>query len=175
MKRTTSRITRIIRKCWRDSGSACGTGRAKPAIRDNHFEASYFPHSSTFGGFTINTYLGAGGADTGAEDRAIRNLVIRDNTFIDPGRGALWLSNVTDVEIAGNTITALESTPLYDGTGRGIWLENSTGIVINGLKLTDPRPSITGGIVIEADVGTVDLVDLEFELAPGNEEIVDHR
>lgn len=144
-------------------------------IQDNRFEATYFPYSLTFGGFAINTYLGADGSDTGAESRAIENLVIENNTFIDPGRGALWLSNVANVEIRRNKIQALNTTPAYDGTGRGIWLENGTGIVIDGLELIDPRPDITAGIVIEANVGTVELGELSFDLAPGNQEIVDHR
>jgi len=86
---------------------------------------------------------------TGKEPCFFKNLVIRNNQFLDLASPAIRLYGVNGVLIKDNTIVAA-NPPAKTANFAAIELENSSGVVISDLKVEDAR--IKTDVLIGANV-----------------------
>jgi hypothetical protein len=91
----------------------------------------------------------AGGMSRAAASRFFRQLLIKDNTFLDLAGPAIRLCGVDGALIENNTIT--EKTPAAGSVAfPAVELENSAGIVIENLEIQDTR--FKTGVLIGGNV-----------------------
>jgi hypothetical protein len=113
-----------------------------------------------------------------AKGEAIRDIVIENNVIQDRGGTALFIGGARGVTIQGNRVRADAATEMRR-SGPAILLEQSSHVVFRDNSVVDPRPRVTagieiGGTVVSGDEG-VQITELETQLAPQTEPIVDRR
>lgn len=113
-----------------------------------------------------------------ADERIVRNIKIEGNRFDDSRGASIFLGAVDGARVTGNRFTADEDSPL-DCRAPVILLDNCSGVVLAGNKVTDPRPDLESVVDIADSVepgdAGVTIRDLTAQVAPGVVKVLDRR
>ena len=116
-----------------------------------------------------------------APKRGITNIRILNNTIIDPPRYGINVISATNVTISGNTVTATAKSTRF-GAGAAVRIDNSAGVVVDKLTVTDPRAgAMKAAVLIRANSGAgekgvkVDVDSLKVKLPEGAPKVLDMR
>jgi hypothetical protein len=114
-----------------------------------------------------------------AEGRGPAIVTIENNTIIDPPGAGIYVGAAREVRILSNSVTARLDSQVHRAREAGIVLENCAGVLIDGFRMRDPRPTTAAAVEIAASVEPgergVQVRNLKAELAPGSRPVLDAR
>ncbi|HJN16774.1 MAG TPA: right-handed parallel beta-helix repeat-containing protein, partial [Armatimonadota bacterium] len=113
-----------------------------------------------------------------AEERTMTNIVIEDNTIIDPPSAAIFIGAASGVIVRGNRVVVTEKAQMGREAGAVI-VENSEGVVIEDLTVESTRAEMTSAVEIRnsvaaGDVG-VTVADVKAKLVGDAPDVDDRR
>lgn len=78
-----------------------------------------------------------------------QRIIVSNNTIADSQPGAFYIDRASNIVLSDNSIVNDETRPTTASPG---WLDNASGILINGLTVNDPNSSAPAGLYIGPNV-----------------------
>jgi Concanavalin A-like lectin/glucanases superfamily/Right handed beta helix region/Immunoglobulin domain len=108
-----------------------------------------------------------------------RNITIENNIITNWPQMGIHAVSVTNLQVFNNQIQCSATANSYGGNIQGMVFENSSAIMVNGGRITDPRANLHAGIHILNTVATgtpgFSTNNLTFSLVSGVTKILDDR
>lgn len=105
-----------------------------------------------------------------SDSNQLENVLIEGNKIIEPGLYGIWLSNVNGAVLRNNEVVAYEDSEapgVANPQRRSLRIHHSQNILVDGLKVTEPRADMAAAIGVDNLSENVELKNLQIDILHG--------